>query len=276
MKKDLRISFSLKSAKSQKLKAKDSFLLSKSLILFITILLPTISLAQDKPTGGDVILPVKYATINFRASILPIVSFYTPAPYMTGASQATAGLGLSFRAEFKITPKSQMKILFGADYLNEGMKFDSYFFPIGTTPLYDKNFNYTHQLHISELYVPILFKQSFTDEDRNVNSVYVSGGWAFRTMLGANYKITEKSDGNVIAKGFSPLLMEHKFLTDNSGSTLMVGMGMEHKLPAMKNAVFFEAFFHYNLSRVKYTGQNNSNKVLFRNHSLTISVGYEF
>jgi len=169
-----------------------------------------------------------------------------------------------------------MKILFGADYMNEGMRFDSYYFPPGTIKLFDKNYNYTHQLHISEIYVPILFKQSFTDEDKKVNSVYISGGWAFRSMLGTNYKITSKADGQVVAKGFSKMLVEHHFLTDNSGSSLMAGMGMEHKLPGMKQSVFFETYFHYNLSRIRYIGKDNSNNIYFRNNSLTISVGYEF
>lgn len=267
---------SYKSARCQMPDARSAHLGIGICIYFVTLFSTSITLAQDKPKGGEVENPPKYATIKFRTSLLPIVSFYTPAPYVTGSSQATAGLGLSFRAEFKITPKSQMKLLFGADYLNEGLKFDSYYFPLGTLHIFDKNFNYTHQLHISELYVPILFKQSLTDEDKKINSVYFSGGWAFRTMLGTNYKITDKSNGAVVAKGFSPIRLEHFRINENSGSSLMAGMGMEHRLPGMQKAVFFETFFHYNLSRIKYTGETNSNNILFSDNSLTISVGYEF
>ena len=254
-----------------------SILLNKRSIQIFPLLLFSIPVfSQDKPGGGDVILPEKYASIHWRCSLLPVVSLYNTNPNLMSATQATAGLGLSARAEFKINPKSTMKLLFGADYLNEGMKFDSYYFAPGYSVLFDRNFNFTHHLHISEFYIPILFKQSFTDEDKKVNSAYISGGWAFRYLMGANYKITEKDNGATVAKGFSGMYVEHKFLTDNSGSALMIGTGMEHKLPGMQRSVFFEIYFHYNLSRIHYSGDNNSNDILFKNNSLTISVGYEF
>ena len=241
------------------------------------LLIPTAFLfAQDKPKGGDIEIQPKYATINWRCSLMPILSFYVPNTDYMGATQPTQGLGLSVRAEFKLTPNSTMKLLVGADYLNEGMKFDTYYFAPGYSVLYDKNFNFTHKLHISEIYVPVLFKQSFQDEDKRANTVYISGGWAFRYMLGTNYKITSKIDGAVVAKGFSPMRVEHHFITDFSGSALMAGFGYEHKLPGMKHCVFFESYFRYNLSRINYVGNNATNKVWFRNHSLTISVGYEF
>ena len=207
---------------------------------------------------------------------MPILSLYVPNKDYMGSTQPTQGLGASIRAEFKLTPNATMKILFGLDYLNEGMKFDTYYFSPGYSVLYDKNFNFTHKLHISELYMPILFKQSFSDEDKLPNSFYISGGWAFRYLIGTNYKITSKADGSVVGQGFSTMTVEHHFMTDYSGSALLAGFGYEHKLPGMKRCVFFEGFFHYNLSRILYIGNNYTNKVLFKNHSLTISVGYEF
>jgi hypothetical protein len=232
--------------------------------------------AQDKPSGGEVILEPKYATINQRFGIMPVISFYTPNTDFMGATQSTQGLGISYRLELKLNPNSTMKLLVGADYLNEGMKFDTYYFAPGYSVLYDKNFNYTHQLHIHELYIPILFKQGVNDEDKKPNSFYFSGGWAFRYLIGTNYKVTEKSGGQVVAKGFSTMTVEHKFLTDNSGSALLAGLGYEHKLPGMKRSVFFETYYHYNLSRILYRGNNGTNNIKFRNHCLTITVGYEF
>jgi hypothetical protein len=254
----------------------DRSLGTRTFFLLLLLLPSLLSLAQDKPKGGDIEIEPKYATIKWRISLMPILSFYTANTDYMGAVQPTQGLGLSARAEFKLTPNSTLKLLMGLDYLNEGMKFDSYYFAPGYSILYDKNFNYTHHLHISELYIPILFKQSFTDEDKKQNSMYISGGWAFRYMMGTNYRITSKDDGSTVDKGFSTMTVEHHFLTDYSGSALLGGFGYEHKLPGMKNCVFLETYYHYNLSRILYVGNNGTNKIRFRNHSLTIAVGYEF
>jgi hypothetical protein len=249
---------------------------ARAFILSLTLFSSLPGFAQDKPTGGDIEIDPKSATIKWRLGLMPILSFYVITTDNLDALQPTQGLGISTRAEFKFNPNSTTKLLVGIDYMNEGVKFDSYYFPAGSSPIYDKNFNYTHHLHIHELYIPILFKQGFNDEDRKRNSMYLSGGWAFRYMMGTSFKITSKTDGSTVDKGFSPLSVEHKFLTENSGSSLIGGLGFEHKMPGMRKAVFLESYFHYNLSRIYYTGNNGTNKIKFRNHSVTITVGYEF
>lgn len=247
-----------------------------SLIIFALLLSSFSGFSQDKPKGGDIEIDPHYATVRIRCSLIPVVSFYTPNTDYMSNTQNTLGLGVSCKAEFKLTRGATLKLVVGAEYLNEGMRFDSYYFAPGYSVLYDKNFNFTHSLHISELYIPILFKQGLNDEDAKVNSVYLSGGWAFRYVIGTNYKVTEKDNGQVVQQGFSPMLVEHHFLVDNAGSALLGGLGMEHKFPGRKRSVFFESYFHFNLSRIHYAGNNNSNNVKFRNHCLSLGVGYEF
>jgi hypothetical protein len=249
---------------------------AQPLIFFILLLFALPSTAQDKPSGGEIEMDPKYATIRWRFSIMPILSFYDANTSYLESPKATQGLGLSAKAEFKLSPRSTTKLIVGLEYLNEGMKFDSYYFAPGHSVLFDKNYNYTHKLHISQVYLPILFKQSFGDEDRKANTAYISGGWAFRYLMGTHYKISSKTDGNTIDQGFSPMTVEHKFITETGGSALVGGMGFEHKLAGMKRAVFFEMYYHYNLSRIHYIGNNHTNNIRFRNHSLTIGVGYEF
>ncbi|MEW6468427.1 MAG: hypothetical protein AB1458_05850 [Bacteroidota bacterium] len=226
--------------------------------------------------GGDVHINPKDIVMKWRASFMAVVSFYKPNTDYMGNVKPTQGFGLSYKGELNFPESKKLKLLMGIEYLGEGITFDSYYFPVGSTPFYDKNFAYTHKVRLHELYIPILFKQSINSENDNTNSFYFSAGWAYRYMLGAGYRIISKTDSKMAAKGVSPLTIEHDLLMENGSSALMAGIGAEHRIPNMKQGWVFEVYYRYNLSRHRYIGDNNSNNILFRNNNLSISVGYEF
>lgn len=242
--------------------------------LFAVATLPSYS----QKLGGEIHIDPKDIVMKWRAGFMSVISFYTPNLDYMGATKATQGFGLSFKGELNFPETKKMKLLMGLEYLDEGLTFDSYYFSPGYSVLYDKNFTFTHKVHIHELYVPILMKLSINNENDHTNSVYLTAGWSFRYLLGAQYKITNKADSKIVAKGFSVLNIEerHRLLTDNGGGSLQWGIGMEHRIPNMKQGWIFEVQYRYNLARYQYIGNNNTNNILFRNNNLSISVGYEF
>jgi hypothetical protein len=249
-------------------------ILKKNILFFCFLVVAVTTQAQS--LGGDVLPSPKNIKLRSRVSLMPILSFYNPHPVYMANPKALAGYGASYKAEFKFKRGSTFKLIAGAEYLMEGFKFDSYYFPVGTTQYYDKNYNYTHTLRIHQLYFPFMFKQGFNDEDQKQNSLYICAGWAWRYLLGSSSKITNKATSEVEWRGLSALTAQHRFLMDNAGSCLLAGWGWEHRMSDMGSAVTFEVFYRYNLSRVQYVGNNNSNAILFKNNNLTVGVGYEF
>ena len=246
----------------------------KIFVLFILSVSYLVSFSQK--LGGEITIKPKDIVMKWRASFMSVVSFYKPNTDYMGNPKATQGFGLSYKGELNFPESKKMKLLMGVEYLDEGISFDSYYFAPGYSVLYDKNFTFTHKVHIHELYVPILFKQSINSENDHSNSLYFSAGWAFRYMLGAQYKITDKSNSKIVDKGFSNLTIEHHVLVDNGSAAFLGGIGIEHRTLDMKQGWIFEIYYRYNLSRYDYIGNNNSNNILFRNNNLSVSVGYEF
>ena len=243
-------------------------------IFFVLLLSGVTVSAFAQSLGGDIHIRPKDIVMKWRASFMSVVSFYQPNADYMGNTKATQGFGLSYKGELNFPEAKKLKLLMGVEYLDEGLTFDSYYFPI----LYDKNFSFTHKVHIHELYIPFLFKASINSENDHVNSLYFSAGWAYRYLLGAQYKIINKADSKMVDKGFSNFTLEdkHKLLTDNGGAALLGGIGMEHRTPDMRQGWILEIYYRYDLARCLYIGNNNSNHILFRNNNLSISVGYEF
>jgi len=245
--------------------------------LFFVFVLSLIAFPSfSQKLGGEITIRPKDIVMKWRASFMSVISFYQPNSDYMGNTKATQGFGLSYKGELNFPESKRAKLIMGVEYINEGITFDSYYFAPGYSVLYDKSFSFTHKVHLHELYIPILFKQSITSENDHNNSLYFSAGWAFRYMLGSQFKIIDKSDSKMVDKGFSNLTIEHDVLTDNGSAALLGGIGMEHRTPDMRQGWIFEVYYRYNLSRHRYIGNNNTNNILFRNNNLTVSVGYEF
>src|SRR3990172_949408 len=118
---------------------------------------------------------------------MPALIFYKNNTDVTDNTKPGRGLGLSWHGEFNFKRAARFKFMMGIDYLGQRMVFNSYYNPV----IYDKQFNYTHELWISQLQFPVLFKQSLGNEDNQLNIFYFSGGWSFRALFGARAKITD-------------------------------------------------------------------------------------
>lgn len=207
---------------------------------------------------------------------MPALIFYKNNPDFTENTRPGRGLGLSWHGEINIKRAARTKVIVGIDYLGQRMVFNGYYHTVQPY-IYDKVYNYTHNLWIHQLQFPFLFKHSLGNEDNERNIFYFSGGWAFRALFGARAKITDNTTGQEVFKGFSEMSQEHNAIYDGGGGILMGGIGMEHKVSTdYKKAIFLEAYYRHNLSRARYTGNNFSNNVYFRDSGLTICLGFEF
>lgn len=240
---------------------------------FLALLLSGTLFSQKDDLGGKVENKPKEAIIKNRWGIMPALIFYKNNPDVTDNTHPGRGLGLSWHGEFNFKRAARLKFVVGVDYLGQRLVFNSYYNPV----IYDKQFDYTHKLWIHQLQFPFLFKQSLGNEDNQRNVFYFSGGWAFRAMFGASARITDNATGEEVFKGFSEMTLEHHTIYDGGGGILMGGMGLEHKVSTdFKKSVYLEAYYRHNLSRARYTGNNFSNSVYFRDPGLTICLGFEF
>ncbi len=228
---------------------------------------------KDDKMGGDVMLKPKEISLKSRWGIMPSLIFYKNNPDVTENTRPGRGLGLSWHGEFNFKRAARSKFMMGIDYLGQRMVFDSYYNPV----LFNEQYDYTHELWIHQLQFPFLLKQCFGNEDNQINIFYISGGWAFRALMGASAKISDKATGEEVWKGFSEMELEHHFLFDAGGGLFMGGMGLEHKVSSdFKKSIYLEAYYRHNLSRARYIGNSFSNSVYFRDPALTICLGFEF
>ena len=214
--------------------------------------------------------------LRWRLSVMPVISFYNNNPDYTINTHALVGFGLGAKAELSLKSNKRSKLIAGMEYINQGLKFDSYYFMQGYSLRYDKHFDYEHSIRFQAIELPLLYKQCFTDEDDKFYSAYVMIGWACRYIFTANATITNAETGTLIWEGTSDLESEHPLFYKKISTALLFGGGFERKLGNYNHAVFFEACYHYNLFRLHYTGNELSNNIFFKNNQLTIGIGYKF
>lgn len=214
--------------------------------------------------------------LTIRSSFNPALSIYKPNPNFMGSSKALQGLGFSIKTEMRFKKRATTRFLTGLEYYKEGIRFNGYYFAQGHSSIYDGNLNYSHKLSFNEMFIPFLVKQNNNDEDQNQNSFYFMAGWGLRINANAKTEITQNSNGTVIYSDQTKIIYEHPLIGKSIGSTLLLGAGYEYKLPEMKNGIFFEGLFHFNLTRVKYKGNGTSNDITFSKHTFGIGIGFEF
>ena len=203
------------------------------------------------------------------------ISLYSNDARISSNTSPLAGYGISFRTEISIS--KGIKLVPGLELISQGLSFDSYYFSNGYSVLFDKNFTYNHSIRTYEIGIPILFRVNLTPrEDAAYHSFYFTAGWEIKYNLLAHSTITNASDGSLIYDGDIDLPYENHFMGKDVGNYIVAGLGYVHTFLPLKNAVFFDFTYRYGVSRNLYTGNQNSNYILFRNTSLSIAVGVRF
>ncbi|HVA98178.1 MAG TPA: outer membrane beta-barrel protein [Bacteroidia bacterium] len=207
-----------------------------------------------------------------RFSIAPVLSFFQNNADYTANTKASPGFDV--RAEEEILFRTNISILTGLEYVRQGMTFNSYYFEPGYSLIYNKKFDYQHTLSTNEFQLPILVKQSFSSEKDNKNTFYFVAGWALHYMMYAHATIVSGLDGQELFKGKTNLDVQYPLFGNKFGSILQAGLGFQHNNRILQKAVFIDFIYKYTINQFLYTGNGTSNKINFRNSSLSISIGY--
>jgi hypothetical protein len=190
---------------------------------------------------------------------------------------ASSLLGMTgmFRFHFFVRPNVHFHL--GLEILSQKCKFNTYYFAEGHSIFYDRSFGYTHRLRTYELYIPLIARIGLTPQEANARSVfYLMGGYAIKTYLASSAVVTRNSDNKDIWGGSTELTFEHWYLSDQTSSVALIGMGVDKRVGWTEKFISFELFYRYNFSRFRYQGNYNTNDLMLKNSCITLQIGYRF
>lgn len=215
--------------------------------------------------------PYRMGRVKHRLSAGVVMSFFKPDPHFMANTKAKIGGTASYKVEVLLTPKTNF--VSGLEFLSQSLSFNGYYAAPGYTYLFDKTFSYTHELRFNELQMPLGFKVSFPrEQDRPVTGYYF-GGIGFRYILNSYTVITSDSLGISPYDGKGSIGFEHHLIAPNINAFYEGGIGLQKNFRASARAVFFEITYKYGISRIHYTGYQDSNNINIRNNNLDITVG---
>lgn len=231
----------------------------------------------------------KAARVKHTLSIAPAISRYKNHPQHTTATKAKPGFNASYKAEIRFERRSSL--LIGLDYLSQGFTFRGYYVFPGNTYLFDKTYAYTHEVRVQELHVPLGFKKLFNNEKDNFYTPYFFGGGGLRYLLSSYYVINNDSTETVVYDGKGTMDYEYQVFTrianklfngkgnpftKKLNSYIYAGIGIQRNMRETGKAVFFDISYKYGISRLHYSGYNNSNDLNIKDSHLLVSVGFKF
>ncbi len=228
----------------------------------------------------------KAARVKHTLSIAPVVSMYKNHPQHTTATKAKPGFNAAYKAEIRLERHSS--ILVGLEYFSQGFTFKGYYVKPGYTYLFDKTYAYTHEVRVQEIHLPIGFKKAFNSEKDNFYTPYFYGGGGLRYMLSSYYFINNDSTETVVYDGKGNMEYEYQVFTrmanklfDGKGTSftkklnsyIFAGIGIQRNLRESGKAIFFDISYKYGISRMHYTGYNNSNDLNIKDSHLLFTIG---
>ncbi|MFI5150268.1 MAG: outer membrane beta-barrel protein [Bacteroidia bacterium] len=217
---------------------------------------------------------------KFQLEGFGVVSSYANDTRITASTQAGMGAGAGFRIDIPVSTNHKdkdLRLCAGLAIRSQGLSFDSYYFSAGYSVDFDGNLAYNHSIRITEICIPVLIRYSFSKKEESLkNSMYCTAGWELKYTLQAHTTITSNKDGTLIYDGDIDLPYEHHFLGTDVGNDIVAGVGLNHNFLPGTHALVFELNYHYGLSRNVYTGNSNSNNVLFKGSNFSFGVGLRF
>jgi hypothetical protein len=194
--------------------------------------------------------------------------------YTTG----TAALGTPYTIGLKldIPIQKNAEILVGADYMNEEFNFFSYYFAPHYSFLYNDSLFYNHDIQMSELQIPVLYKINFSQENRNIKTFYLTLGWAYRLLFYNNAYITNPnaSRNTFLWEGQNDITSKFPLFGPRGSGLLEAALGYQHNALRNGNAWFLEVEYKLGLSSFIYSGNmQGSNNVEFTLNTLSFKFG---
>jgi hypothetical protein len=217
-----------------------------------------------------------YQTVSLkhRISAGPVLSFFGKDPHALTNVNPLFGFTGSYNSEIEII--DNLNLLAGFTYANQAVQFNSYYVAPGHTYIFDNSFAYTHRLRFQSIQLPISLKLDLNSEADNPYTPYFLLGFGFSYLYSAKTAITSDSTENKVYSGKTDLSFENFVFGKKFNSFFQGGFGIQKNMRKKERALFLDLIYKYDVSRLSYTGYENSNNAHFRNSSVSIFLGLKF
>lgn len=219
--------------------------------------------------------PVKSKLLRTRIMVAPVISFYkVNKNHASGVSQKMSGL-FSIKEEFRLNASHTVFFSIGAEYFVHGLKFFSYYFNPDSLQLYDGEMNYSYNLYVHELDIPLQMKISFTKENNSKFSPYVVFGYHLRTLLFGGLKV--KRDGEAVVSKKENVIFKNPLISNKCNPFLSVAIGIQANRPNTKKiGLFGEIGFRFGISPYLLKDTFTPSSLYISGNHLSIGVGMRF
>ncbi len=241
---------------------------AKTFLFLVILTLSTTIFAQQEVSN------YKAIKIRHRISAGPVLSFYKNNTLHTVNTKAKIGFNAAYKCEIVLSRK--INFLVGLEYMSQGLKFNGYYSAPYHTYLFDQTFSYSHEIRFQEGQLPLAFKISFNSEKDNRFSSYFFIGPGFRYLLKSTAFIASDSTGLTLLDGTTDLTFENHIVDKHFNAFLHAGIGIQKNFHDTGKAIFLEFTYKYNISRLHYVGNKNTNDLDIKNNSLSICFGLRF
>lgn len=190
---------------------------------------------------------------------------------------ASSLLGMTGMFRFHFFARPNVHIQLGLEVLSQKMKFNTYYFAEGHSVFYDRSFGYTHRMRSYELYLPLIARFGTHGQEANARSIFnFMIGYAPKMILAASAVVTEDANNKDVWGGSTELTFENWFISEQTSSVALIGIGIDKRLGWDNKFISFELFYRYNFSRYRYQGNFNTNDLMIKNSCVTFQLGYRF
>lgn len=213
-------------------------------------------------------------SLKHRISAGPMLSFFGKDPHALTKTTPLFGFTAAYAGEIDII--DNVNLLVGLTYTNQALQFNAYYVAPGHTYLFDNSFAYVHRLRFQNIQLPISLKLNFNTEADNSYTPYLMLGFGFSYLYSAKTAVSSDSTGNAIYNGKTDLSFENSVFNKKFNSFFQGGFGIQKNMRKKEQAIFLDIVYKYDITRLYYTGHENSNNIHFRNSSVSIVVGLKF
>lgn len=167
-------------------------------LLVFTFLFSFVLHAQEDG-GKRLRIKRKNPIMKTRLGFSPVIAFYGGNKNHTSNVKQKIAFSFSLKEEIRLDKKNQSFLFIGADYIQHGVSFNSYYFYADSIPLYDKTYRYKYNLRIHEINIPLQFKYSFQRENNSMYSSYIFAGYCYRWLIANNLEVSGEG-ANIVSK----------------------------------------------------------------------------
>lgn len=212
--------------------------------------------------------------LKHRLSAGIVMSFYKNHPQLTSGTKAKPGFNAAYKVDIVLVRHTLL--VTGIEFMSQGTKFYGYYKAPQHTYLFDETFPYYHEIRYNEIQMPLGFKHVLNNEKDNFYTPYYFGGIGFRYLVKSMSYIENDSTQVPVYDGKTDLTFEHHMIDKKFNAFYHIGAGVQKNFRTSAKALFIEFTFKYNMSRLHYTGYNDSNALNIRDSNLAITFGLKF